>query len=125
MRVKMTVIALSLASIILPASNLDETGGAWNGRAWHKMSQGMKLAYLRGASEGDGLCEVVAGAQRSWPRRLTFGEIAKAIDRLYAEPTNANVPVVFGALAYVRRKAEGVMDEDLKVLAAKLRQQSQ
>jgi hypothetical protein len=55
---------------------------------------------------------------------LPLGEIAKAMGLFYRGPTNAPVPVVFGALASVKRKADGASEVELNQLAAELRKRS-
>ena len=74
------LIILVFAATVFAAADVDETVGAWNGRAWNKMGRTMKVAYLRGAFDGDYLCQVTANVQSRWPAALTFGEIAKAVD---------------------------------------------
>jgi len=121
---RLAAVVLLFAGILAAADNVDETAGAWNGRAWNKMDSAMKVACLRGAYEGDGLCRVIAGAPSGWPASLTFGEIVSALDVFYKEPTNAPIPVVIGALAYVKRKADGASDTELKRFEAELRRRS-
>ncbi len=121
---KMFIVAMVFGTTLFAAGDIDETAGAWNGRAWNKMNTVMKVAYLRGDSESDGLCQLTANAHSRWPAPLTFGEIAKAVDLFYTEPTKAPVPVVFGALAYVKRKADGANESELNRLAAELRRRS-
>ncbi|HTS46869.1 MAG TPA: hypothetical protein VMH05_02935 [Bryobacteraceae bacterium] len=84
----------------------------------------MRSAYLQGAYEGDGLCRVIANATIGWPTSLTFEEIEQALDLFYKEPTNASIPVLIGGVYYVKRKAEGASEAELKQLEVDLRKRS-
>jgi hypothetical protein len=99
-----------------------------NGRTWEAFSLEAKLAYLRGVYEGNVTtvlaCEKFAYQERVMlPEKLTMGEIVRSLDHFYDEPTNGPVFLI-GAILYVRLKAEGASETELKELEISLRRTS-
>jgi hypothetical protein len=58
------------------------------------MGRTMKVAYLRGAFDGDDLCQVTANVHNRCPAALTFGEIAKAVDFSIMTPLTLLCPLL-------------------------------
>jgi hypothetical protein len=125
--IKAIFVAVLLGSIV-GSADLNRTNGMVNGRAWNEFNAAMKAGYLIGLSEGSEVVAAFATAGKDkadlLPSVLNFGEISAALDLFYKEPTNAPVPVVF-AVSYVKRKAEGASEAELKQLEADLRRKSQ
>ena len=120
-------IAVLLVSV-LSAADLNHTDGMINGRAWREFHEAVKAGYLIGLSEGSEVVATVAtgGTKKAdlLPSKLNYGEISAALDLFYKERTNAPIPVAL-AVGYVKRKAEGASEAELKQIEAELRSKSQ
>ena len=88
------------------------TYGSINGRYWNVMSSDAKLAYLLGCSEA--LIEEAKSefVKKYKPGELSTGEVRTAMDRFYAEPENALIPVI-DALKIVAMKANGEIQQNI------------
>ena len=121
------LIAFLLFFTILSADD-DHTNGSINGRAWKAFNPAMKAGYLLGLFEGSELvAEFVSNGKTKqvlFNQSIKFGEVSVALDTFYTDTTNAPVPVIF-AVSYVKRKAEGASEAELKELEAKYRRLSQ
>lgn len=124
-------IILLLFTGLLSADDADHTAGMTNGRSWKQFSRTTKDAYVSGLNNGNVLTMMMYAnfdpkQLRSefalMPAGLTIGEVVDSLDLFFQEPTNAPIPVGF-ALTYVRRKAEGASEADLKELGATLRRE--
>jgi hypothetical protein len=105
-----------------------------NGRLWNVSSHDLKLGFVLGVSEGssDASLEVLCNTLKNTemckntddfvpgPKNLKTGEIVKSLDAFFREPANATIPVAF-ALRYVKRKAQGATDAELKAFEGTLR----
>jgi len=138
---KIAVIAVLFASVLAGADDADRTAGMRNGRWWNKMPIEARFGYLAGVDDMrvmvlsvvDALPHLTAGVDDMRVKvlhlvdvlpQLTPAEVGAAVDLFYKEPTNAPVAVI-GALRYVKLKAEGANETELKRLEAELRQLSQ
>jgi hypothetical protein len=100
------------------------TDGFMNGRGWLAMTDEIKTGFIVGFYEGIRWGNNSMARMLS-PTGLNYGEVSKAVDMFYKEPTNALI-VIPGALTYVTAKASGRISEaQLKELEATLRDISQ
>jgi hypothetical protein len=111
------LVLLLVGQAVAADDDREYTGGFTNGRGWSAMLLLVKAAYLQGLNQGS---EFVKNGTHLLPVSMTFGETAIALDMYYRDPTNATMPVPM-ALSYVRRKAEGATEAELKDFEARLR----
>jgi hypothetical protein len=110
-----------------------------NGRAWLALTPVEKNAWINGFMEaaymwqGDIMLRLRKDGKDPFaaenhhdsivfdlPRSLTLGEISESLDRLYAEPTNRIIPIIY-AFPWVDLKAKGVSESGLKDWEARSR----
>jgi hypothetical protein len=115
------------------------TGKLLNGRTWLALTRVEKNAWINGFMEaaymwqGDIMLRLRKDGKDPFaaenhhdsivfdlPRSLTFGEISESLDRLYAEPTNRIIPIIY-AFPWVDLKAKGVSESGLKDWEARTR----
>lgn len=90
------------------------------GRTWTKISADMKLAYVAGLSDMAIWIGTVANdpkLQRMYTCECPRDEIVSGLDLIYADPANANVPVVLAYRAFLMRVA-GFSDAEVQKLLA-------
>ena len=119
------IVFLFLIFASLALADDQQTAGFTNGRGWNGFPAVMKVAYLSGLSDGSNF---IVGALSGKDNLLflttmTFGDVTASLDSFFKEPTNANIPVTL-ALLYVRQKAEGASEAELKALESKMRKQA-
>ena len=125
--VKAILLAGLFVSAVVGADDPDYTGFLRNGRWWNKAPIPMRSGYLIGIGEMNviaitfyqGKTGVLKPELDVLPKSLTIAEVAGTLDLFYGIPTNGPVPVVT-ALRWVKRKAEGASEAELKQINAEL-----
>lgn len=129
---KTLLVGLVLISAALGADTYPDrfyTAGTLNGHWWTSsgVAEGLRIGYLMGYADhvaSFGLAkppgfEHLPGTEMDWfPPTLTFGEISKAIDRVYDQPENLNLSLRYALRIIAMRvagKSEKYIDDTTRV----------
>src|SRR6266436_1301392 len=96
----------------------DRTDKVANGRFWKALSNEGRLYYVIGFS--DGVVSSSLEAIATYIPNATYGETVEAIDRFFAEPENAAIPVR-DAVRVFRMKLNGASPERIEEEKAAIR----
>jgi hypothetical protein len=131
---KCATLLLLLTAAAAGVDDLPRTTGYLNGYAWRRLDGSMKVGYLFGLSDGQAYfgplaCIMATSTQDGFQRcakgteetrknvfgksTLSLGELEEAVDGLYSDPANLQIPIV-GALEYFQLKRDGAAPEVLE-----------
>jgi hypothetical protein len=127
-RMMRTLVVLLLSGIVLVADDDTplRTGGVSNGRLWNMLdNSAIKELFVIAANEGFIAQYMQITCSDKAPSdfiavSLTRKEEVAALDEFYKEPVNAPIPIVY-AIGWVRSKAAGSSETELKGFEQKLR----
>lgn len=114
------VVALVLvfaSTAIAQQEDSQQTWGAKNGRAWDKMSNLMRLAYVLGMDDTVKFYAVASDTSKSSAydyfrcSTCTVGEIIDGITAIYSAPERKILPIPIAAVIYFK-KAKGAAAAD-------------
>jgi len=138
-------LALSFRCLADELAEQIKTLGQVNGRYWQSLSFDSKVTFLIAFDEGYKLAaprgitwnlQKIVGDEKAaavdkeikemfklesyLPEGMSYGEIAKGVDRIYESPENLVIPVK-DVLTLVTRKVHGASQADIDQSAARLR----
>jgi hypothetical protein len=81
----------------------------FNGRWWSAMGEDGKILFLTGYTEHF----LVSNCDdKTFPQKATFTEMASGLNRIYAAPENARIPIAF-VLRVFQMKVSGAKETDI------------
>jgi hypothetical protein len=124
---RIAALAVGLAGIMMAETNQERwnTCGLYNGRYWQDFAtdEMHHLAFLGGVMS-------LISAQEDkdnkwiWTQKMTVGEMSKSLDKVYQDPANMRIPIVF-ALAVASSRFNGATEKDITMFEVKMRRYAQ
>lgn len=103
-----------------PVPSFDMNGmkssGLFNGRLWMRLPAEERTFLLAGSADSLNFATLAGDYKEPlgliFPASSTFNELAQGLDRIYAEPENARIPISF-ALRVFQWKVSGAKEADV------------
>lgn len=127
-RIVMVVLAIFFASLHAWALSSPSKTLIIDGRIWNNWDTGVKYASVAGFMDGSTAVGVISGSYNNLDSfiipGMNVGEISKALDDFYKNPTNTGISMV-GAWQWVARKSKGATSIELEEFTDRLRKATQ